>query len=228
MAVKKSPRVVVITGASGGIGRASARLFAQQGDHVALLARGSTGLEAAAPGGPTRPIPEDRLDARTGTSARIDRRLPNAPAHSSPRRKVRPARSCRRHRTAALDACRRRDRRSGPRRLHGHPRPLHPGPQAPGDHQRCRSIPVRRRRSCVPPSISRPARIRKPPPATPPGPELRSSHRREAAPMSSTTGAASTSNVPDIHAWEPPSAPHDLAVMGGRDKPQAVDLRRRP
>jgi NAD(P)-dependent dehydrogenase (short-subunit alcohol dehydrogenase family) len=48
MSIKKSPRVVVITGASGGIGRASARLFAQQGDHVALLARGSTGLEAAA------------------------------------------------------------------------------------------------------------------------------------------------------------------------------------
>jgi NAD(P)-dependent dehydrogenase (short-subunit alcohol dehydrogenase family) len=48
MSVKKSPRVVVITGASGGIGRASARLFAKQGDHVALLARGSTGLEAAA------------------------------------------------------------------------------------------------------------------------------------------------------------------------------------
>ncbi len=48
MSVKRSPRVVVITGASGGIGRASARLFAQQGDHVALLARGSTGLEAAA------------------------------------------------------------------------------------------------------------------------------------------------------------------------------------
>lgn len=48
MTVKKSPRVVVITGASGGIGRASARLFAQQGDHLALLARGSTGLEAAA------------------------------------------------------------------------------------------------------------------------------------------------------------------------------------
>lgn len=48
MSVKKSPRVVVITGASGGIGRASARLFAKQGDHLALLARGSTGLEAAA------------------------------------------------------------------------------------------------------------------------------------------------------------------------------------
>jgi NAD(P)-dependent dehydrogenase (short-subunit alcohol dehydrogenase family) len=48
MSVTKSPRVVVITGASGGIGRATARLFAEQGDRVALLARGSTGLEAAA------------------------------------------------------------------------------------------------------------------------------------------------------------------------------------
>ena len=121
MAVKKSPRVVVITGAPGGIGRASARLFAQQGDQVALLARGSTGLEAAAPGGPTGPIPEERLYARTGTSARIDRRLPNA--------RLIQALGARyvlqdRHRTAALDACRRRDRRSGPRRLHGHPHPL--------------------------------------------------------------------------------------------------------
>jgi len=48
MKPKKSPRVVVITGASGGIGRASARLFAGEGDHVVLLARGSAGLEAAA------------------------------------------------------------------------------------------------------------------------------------------------------------------------------------
>jgi NAD(P)-dependent dehydrogenase (short-subunit alcohol dehydrogenase family) len=43
-----SPRVVVITGATGGIGRASARMFAERGDHVALLARGTRGLEAAA------------------------------------------------------------------------------------------------------------------------------------------------------------------------------------
>jgi NAD(P)-dependent dehydrogenase (short-subunit alcohol dehydrogenase family) len=48
MTLQKSPRVVVVTGASGGIGRASARMFAERGDHVALLARGTTGLEAAA------------------------------------------------------------------------------------------------------------------------------------------------------------------------------------
>jgi NAD(P)-dependent dehydrogenase (short-subunit alcohol dehydrogenase family) len=42
------PRVVVVTGASGGIGRASARAFAARGDSVALLARGDAGLDAAA------------------------------------------------------------------------------------------------------------------------------------------------------------------------------------
>ena len=42
-----SPRVVVVTGASGGIGRATARLFAARGDTVALLARGRRGLEGA-------------------------------------------------------------------------------------------------------------------------------------------------------------------------------------
>ena len=40
--------VVVITGASGGIGRATARRFAKEGAKVALLARGRAGLEAAA------------------------------------------------------------------------------------------------------------------------------------------------------------------------------------
>ena len=39
--------VVVITGASAGVGRATARAFARKGAHVALLARGEERLEAA-------------------------------------------------------------------------------------------------------------------------------------------------------------------------------------
>jgi NAD(P)-dependent dehydrogenase (short-subunit alcohol dehydrogenase family) len=41
-------RVVVVTGASGGVGRATARRFADQGADVALIARGQAGLDAAA------------------------------------------------------------------------------------------------------------------------------------------------------------------------------------
>lgn len=40
-------RVVAITGASGGLGRAAAREFARRGDTLALLARGERGLAAA-------------------------------------------------------------------------------------------------------------------------------------------------------------------------------------
>jgi NAD(P)-dependent dehydrogenase (short-subunit alcohol dehydrogenase family) len=40
-------KTVVITGASAGVGRVTARLFAQKGYDVALLARGSAGLSAA-------------------------------------------------------------------------------------------------------------------------------------------------------------------------------------
>jgi short-subunit dehydrogenase len=39
--------VVVITGASAGVGRATAKAFAENGFNVALLARGQAGLEAA-------------------------------------------------------------------------------------------------------------------------------------------------------------------------------------
>jgi NAD(P)-dependent dehydrogenase (short-subunit alcohol dehydrogenase family) len=60
-------RVVVVTGASGGIGRAAARAFGAQGDKVALLARGETGLNAAAEdvraaGGEALAIPTDVAD----------------------------------------------------------------------------------------------------------------------------------------------------------------------
>jgi NAD(P)-dependent dehydrogenase (short-subunit alcohol dehydrogenase family) len=40
-------RVVVVTGASAGVGRAAARAFAAHGDHVAVLARGEAGVRAA-------------------------------------------------------------------------------------------------------------------------------------------------------------------------------------
>jgi NAD(P)-dependent dehydrogenase (short-subunit alcohol dehydrogenase family) len=61
-------RTVVVTGASGGVGRATARAFAAQGARVALLARGETGLEGAAEdvrraGGTALPIPVDTSDA---------------------------------------------------------------------------------------------------------------------------------------------------------------------
>jgi NAD(P)-dependent dehydrogenase (short-subunit alcohol dehydrogenase family) len=58
---------VVITGASAGIGRATARLFGARGDNVALLARGETGLDAAArevreAGGRALAVPTDVAD----------------------------------------------------------------------------------------------------------------------------------------------------------------------
>src|SRR5512135_3366201 len=46
--MNKQPEVVVITGASGGIGRATARKFAADGARIGLIARGRRGLEAAA------------------------------------------------------------------------------------------------------------------------------------------------------------------------------------
>ncbi|GAA1564503.1 SDR family oxidoreductase [Kribbella hippodromi] len=60
-------QVVVVTGASGGIGRASAVAFGRRGAKVALLARGETGLAAAVrdvedAGGTALPIEVDVAD----------------------------------------------------------------------------------------------------------------------------------------------------------------------
>jgi short-subunit dehydrogenase len=64
----KRDEVVVITGASAGVGRAAARLFGTRGARVGLLARGRDGLEAArreieAEGGRALALPTDVSDA---------------------------------------------------------------------------------------------------------------------------------------------------------------------
>jgi NAD(P)-dependent dehydrogenase (short-subunit alcohol dehydrogenase family) len=74
--------VVVVTGASGGIGRATARAFAARGDKVALLARGVTGLEAARrdveeAGGTALVLPTDVTDCAQvmDAAAQVEDRL---------------------------------------------------------------------------------------------------------------------------------------------------------
>lgn len=61
------PEVVVITGASAGVGRATVRAFARRGAHIGLLARGEEGLDGArrdvaAWGGEALPLPTDVAD----------------------------------------------------------------------------------------------------------------------------------------------------------------------
>ena len=67
-AMTRTRKTVVITGASGGVGRAVARRFGADGARVALIARGRTGLEAAADevraaGGEAMVLPIDVADA---------------------------------------------------------------------------------------------------------------------------------------------------------------------
>ena len=62
------PQVVVVTGASGGVGRAIAHAFAKRGAHVGLLARGRESLDDAAEevrslGGQALVVPTDVADA---------------------------------------------------------------------------------------------------------------------------------------------------------------------
>jgi len=75
-------RVVVVTGASAGVGRAVAREFGGCGDAVALLARGQAGLDAAASdvrsvGGTALALPVDmsRADDVAAAAERIEREL---------------------------------------------------------------------------------------------------------------------------------------------------------
>ena len=68
MTFQAAPQVVMITGASAGVGRAVARLFASRGASIGLLARGRAGLEGTARdvaemGGRALILPADVADA---------------------------------------------------------------------------------------------------------------------------------------------------------------------
>jgi short-subunit dehydrogenase len=77
-----TPEVVVVTGASAGLGRATAVAFARRGAHVGLLARGRDGLEGArkeveAAGGKALVVPTDVAvaDAVEGAARRVEEDL---------------------------------------------------------------------------------------------------------------------------------------------------------
>lgn len=76
------PEVVVVTGASAGVGRAVVRKFAQDGAKIGLIARGKAGLEAAArevaqAGGTALVLPLDVADAEAveAAAARVEDEL---------------------------------------------------------------------------------------------------------------------------------------------------------
>jgi NAD(P)-dependent dehydrogenase (short-subunit alcohol dehydrogenase family) len=76
------PEVVVITGASAGVGRATVREFARHGAHIGLLARGLDGLEAARReveemGGRALALPTDVADAERveAAAAEVEEKL---------------------------------------------------------------------------------------------------------------------------------------------------------
>jgi NADP-dependent 3-hydroxy acid dehydrogenase YdfG len=79
---KKPPEVVVVTGASAGVGRATVRAFAERGAWFGLIARGSDGLEAARRevenlGGRALVLPLDvaEADAVESAASRVEQEL---------------------------------------------------------------------------------------------------------------------------------------------------------
>ena len=79
---------VVITGASAGIGRATAELYGRRGARVALIARGEDGLNGAdeavrAAGGTALPLP---LPADVADFAAVDDAAERAEPSSAPSR----------------------------------------------------------------------------------------------------------------------------------------------
>jgi len=82
MATHQRKQIVVVTGASAGVGRAAVRAFAARGADIGLLARGSEGLEAArreveAAGRRAIVVPTDVADAAAVEAAaeRVEREL---------------------------------------------------------------------------------------------------------------------------------------------------------
>ncbi|HSU82617.1 MAG TPA: SDR family oxidoreductase [Thermoanaerobaculia bacterium] len=78
----KNPEIVVITGASAGVGRATVRAFAEQGAHIGLIARNCEALENArqeveALGGRALVLPTDVADdqAVEAAAARVEEEL---------------------------------------------------------------------------------------------------------------------------------------------------------
>jgi short-subunit dehydrogenase len=82
VAESNRPEVVIMTGASAGVGRATVRAFAEQGAHIGLLARNEEGLEGArkeveAAGGKALVLPTDVADAEQveAAAARVEEEL---------------------------------------------------------------------------------------------------------------------------------------------------------